>query len=192
MRAAYEMASGDSQRSELVMWIGYFQAFLDAQPALELRVPNRTFAERFTLFGSKRTAELIRCGPGHTADDSILYLPEDGIIFMGDLLFIDNHPFLADGDPRNWQRILEQMKTYDATLFVPGHGPVGSIESLDMLSDYIGILDEKALKMVKSGTLAGQIPDVEIPEQFVNWKLSRFFNMNFRFLLDRHTKQLVE
>ena len=89
----YEEESEATLREDLSKWITYYQALTASVSKIEIRMPDLTFDHHLTFHGSKRSAEVMTFQNGHTADDAILYLPEDGIVFMADLLFVECHHF---------------------------------------------------------------------------------------------------
>lgn len=100
----------EASRSDHTLWLGYYQGLVDDLPRLIVRLPELTFDQRATLHGDRRSAELITFTGGHTGSDTVLYLPKDGIVFAGDLLFVGCHPFLGDGDP---VKLLEALRQID-------------------------------------------------------------------------------
>jgi cyclase len=64
---------------------GYMRGHLDGLPTLEFTLPDLTFESSLRVHGDTRTAEIVSFGGGHTESDSLLYLPEDGVAFLGDL-----------------------------------------------------------------------------------------------------------
>ena len=57
--------------------------------------------------------------------DIVLYLPEEKILFTGDLVFIGMHPYLADGDASGLRQTLSELMEWPVNIVVPGHGEVG-------------------------------------------------------------------
>jgi cyclase len=86
--------TNELKRTQLKFLIDYFHAIIATLPELQIRLPNLTFTRDMTFEGSKRSAKLISFEGGHCGSDAILYLPEEGIVFMADLLFIGGHPYL--------------------------------------------------------------------------------------------------
>jgi cyclase len=95
---------------ENIMWTGYFEALITSNDSLKTVLPNITFKDQQILHETKRTVQLLSYGEGHTESDLFLYLPEEQIAFMGDLLFVQNQPWLGDGDPVKWERFDKRFK----------------------------------------------------------------------------------
>lgn len=175
-------------RQQLKQFIVGYQGIIATLPILKLRLPNLTFNGEMTFHGSKRTARLLTYDGGHCGSDAILYLPEDRIIFMEDTLFIDCHPYLADGDPDMIQRILLEVKLMKPSILVPGHGPVGKIEHLDILDSYIHQLKALVGNAVNRGATKEEIAKIQIPPKYRHWNFPDFFSVNINFLYQRQLK----
>lgn len=122
----------------------------------------------------------------HTGSDTVLYLPEEGIVFMSDLLFVGCHPYLADGDPLQLLKALKELSKFDATCFVPGHGPVGTSADLSLLIEYVEACLDTAQNLLKEGGASeDRIAGLKVAERYSHWKLSQFFQANIRFLCQR-------
>jgi glyoxylase-like metal-dependent hydrolase (beta-lactamase superfamily II) len=172
----------EREQFELTMWIGYYEALVEAIPYLSVHLPNITFDNRLAIHGSGRTAELITFEGGHTGSDLVLYLPEDGIIFMSDLLFVRCHPYLADGDPFKLLKALGKLGETGATTFVPGHGPIGTLDDLKRLVDYVELCHKAAQALVKEGPASAEmISGFQMPEKFRHWQLSQFYQANIQY-----------
>jgi len=187
----YEAASAE-KRAELLLWLGEYQGIVDALPGLTLRLPDLTFDQRATLHGDRRCAELITFAGGHTGSDTVLFLPQDGVVFASDLLFVGFHPYLGDGEPERLVDALGQMGAWAASTFVPGHGPVGGREDVEQLAAYVErLLDLGATLVAERGTgYADGLESVPVPESFQSWRLGRFFRANLRHVCERLTRGL--
>jgi len=84
-RDSLDAETDPRRRASLARSITRMGHMLAMLPTLELRFPNLTFGTRLMFRGTQRTAELREVAPGHTASDAYLVLPEDRVIFMGDL-----------------------------------------------------------------------------------------------------------
>jgi cyclase len=190
-RAAFQATQDESVRRQLALWIDYHQSVVEAKPILQIRAPNLTFVQRLAFHGTDRSAELITFVGGHTESDAVLFLPQEGIAFMSDLLFIGHHPYLGGGEPERLLDILEQVSDLAPSLLVPGHGPAGTAESLKLMRQYVSTLDELARKMVEDGEAEEEIDGMAIPEPFDDWLFSSFFPVNMHFLYERWSKERV-
>jgi glyoxylase-like metal-dependent hydrolase (beta-lactamase superfamily II) len=174
------------EQEKLKMWVGYYRGLVEAFPALEVKVPAITFDDHLEIHGEKQTARVIEFTGGHTGSDTILYLPQSGTVFMSDLLFVGCHPYLADGDPQKWLSILQEISLLDAKTFVPGHGPVGSMEDIKHTIAYIDHCFDCAQKLVDAGVPSeADLSGVEIPAAFQDWKLPEFYLANIKFLIEK-------
>jgi glyoxylase-like metal-dependent hydrolase (beta-lactamase superfamily II) len=183
-----KMETDETKRAHLGFTIHYFQAIMATLPELQIRLPNLTFTGNMTFEGTKRSAILISYDNGHSGNDAILHLPEDGIVFMADLLFIDGHPYLADGDPDQTQHILAQVKKLKAKTFVPGHGPVGQAMDLDWMDVYIRNLNFLVREAINRGATEEAIAQIDMPEEYKNLVMPNFFATNLQFLYQRQMR----
>lgn len=63
-------------------------------------------------------------GPAHTAGDLIVWLPDDRVLFAGDLLIEDGVTMVVDGSSRGLLAALDTLAGLDARIVVPGHGAI--------------------------------------------------------------------
>jgi glyoxylase-like metal-dependent hydrolase (beta-lactamase superfamily II) len=172
------------KRKELIGWVGYFEALTTSNSELKTTLADITFDSKLTLIGAERKVELIEFNNGHTASDIILYLPEEKIIFMGDILFINNHPWLADGNPENLITTLKNIQQMDADVFVSGHGSVGSNDDIATMIGYIENIKLTAINLLKEGKSREEINELQIPEIYNGWFLSNFYKINVKFMYE--------
>ena len=181
-----EKAEDEQQRHAADLFVGYYQGLVDDLPHLKLRLPDITFVDRMKFYGKTRSAELIAYDRCHTGSDAILLLPDDGLIFMGDLLFVGCHPYLGDGDPENLAHTLKEIQHLDATRFVPGHGAPGDKTDLVSNIEYLESCLQTAQELARAGNPDREtIASLEPPEQFKHWEVSRFYPANLLFLCQR-------
>ncbi len=113
--------------------------------------PTQTFADSFTFHLDRRTIALEYGGPAHCDGDVIAYLPEDGIVFVGDLLFVGRFPWLGDGDVDGWISALNHVLALNVEQVIPGHGkPVGVKEVADF-RDMLAALKEGVADALGAG-----------------------------------------
>lgn len=181
VRADLTSASPE-QQPELRMWEDYYEGMLRSHADLETTVPTITFDGTLTIHGPKRRVEVLAMGKGHTEDDAILYLPDDQIAFLGDLHFVERHPWLGSGDPHAWATTLRRIHGWDVVTVIPGHGPASPAASLLTLVEYIEVL----AALVETGREAGQseeeIVALPMPSAYHSWWYGRFYSSNLRHL----------
>jgi glyoxylase-like metal-dependent hydrolase (beta-lactamase superfamily II) len=177
------MEKDPKRRHDLALSIVYYEAIMKSHPKLKTRLPNITFEGSLTIHGTRRQVELLTLA-GHTASDLVLYLPDEKIAFMSDLLFVNNHPYLAGCSPKRWRKSLREIGKLGVQTLVPGHGPVGSPSDLSLLDQYIQTLESIARNMVKMGKSPEEVRLQPIPPPFDNWCLffEDIFVMNLGFL----------
>jgi cyclase len=187
--ARFQAAEDEGRRRELALWIDEYRSIVAAKLILQVRAPNLTFTERLVFHGAERSAALMDFA-GHTQSDAVLFLPREGIAFLGDLLFVGCHPYLGDGDPDALLHALEAVSGLAPKLVVPGHGPVGTADDLVQMQQYVSTLDGLARKMVEEGEAEEGIDAMAVPELFDAWLIASFFSANLHFLYQRHLRKL--
>ena len=171
----------EARRADMAMELSEWRALHGAAPHMTLRLPDVTLAERLVLHGSRRSAELLSYGGGHTPSDAFLYLPAERIAFMGDLVPVRTHPFFA-GDAAEWLRILERVEQLDIATLVPGHGQVGTLADCATTRRYIGELRALAEALARAGGTADDAAAVPVPPAYANWDAPSAYPDNMRFL----------
>ncbi len=112
--------------------------------------PHITFTQRATLLYGSRRIELVYVG-GHTPATSLVWLPEDKICFVGDIVWVDQHPYMAQGNTLEWLRALETIRELGATRLIPGHGPVCGPESTYRVAEYIEFMRKRVREYYLEG-----------------------------------------
>ena len=86
--------------------------------------------------------QLQPAGPAHTPEDLVVWLPQQRILFAGDLVFRGRIPFVGQADSAHWIDSLQALLAFDAQVVVPGHGPPSGSprEDLQMTRDYLAYL----------------------------------------------------
>jgi glyoxylase-like metal-dependent hydrolase (beta-lactamase superfamily II) len=90
------------------------------------RLPNQTFRDRMTLYLGGKEIQILYVGRAHTRGDSILFVPQDRIVYLSELYFSNQFLFINDGYGLDWLRALDAVEALGADIFVPGHGPIPS------------------------------------------------------------------
>jgi glyoxylase-like metal-dependent hydrolase (beta-lactamase superfamily II) len=106
-------------KSELQRFPRLFQA-ADTIPGLTL--PTVTFNERMTLWLGKLQVEIILAGRGHTKGDTVVWLPEERILFSGDLVVAHAAPYAGDAHFKDWPATLQKLRELRPEALLPGRG----------------------------------------------------------------------
>ena len=110
----------------------------------KLAYPTLTFSDRVTLNLGNNQVELLFIGPSHTTGSVMVFIPQEKVLFAGDLLFTDCHPFLGEANIAGWIKVLDYIMTMDVDKIIPGHGPVSSKKDVADLKNYLLVFDRKA------------------------------------------------
>lgn len=156
----------------------YLEGIVASLAELELRAPELTVTGETSFHGRDRRARLLPCGGGHSGDDSVLLLPDDGVVFCADLLFVETHPYLPDGDPAALLAAGERLAALGAEHYVPGHGPVAGAEAFAAQRGYL-----ETLTALAAEASADDLAATPVPAAYRDWELGvPFFAANLRFL----------
>jgi glyoxylase-like metal-dependent hydrolase (beta-lactamase superfamily II) len=99
--------------------------FTGAETIPGLTHPTDTFDEAMTLRVGERRVELRYLGRGHTSGDIVIWLPEERILFAGDLVEARAAPYMGDAHIADWSTTtLDNVAALGAEQLVGGRGPV--------------------------------------------------------------------
>jgi glyoxylase-like metal-dependent hydrolase (beta-lactamase superfamily II) len=88
------------------------------------RLPHQTFRDRLTLYYGGKEIQILYVGRAHTRGDSIIFVPQDRIVYLSELYFADQFLFINDGYGLDWLRALDAVEALGADIYVPGHGSI--------------------------------------------------------------------
>jgi cyclase len=111
---------------------------------IELVAPTRTFDGELDLLVGDRRVRLLEVGPAHTAGDVVVHLPDEGVVFTGDILFHGGHPIVWAGPVTNWIAACDRILDLGAPTVVPGHGPLATPAAVRDLKEYFQHLTAEA------------------------------------------------
>jgi glyoxylase-like metal-dependent hydrolase (beta-lactamase superfamily II) len=121
---------------------------------IELVLPTRTFDDSLTLKVGDKRVELIEVGPAHTKGDVIVHVPDDKVLYTGDILFIGGHPIVWEGPVSNWIAACERIEAMDLDYIVPGHGPLTDRRGVARVREYLSYLEREARARFDAGVPA--------------------------------------
>jgi glyoxylase-like metal-dependent hydrolase (beta-lactamase superfamily II) len=105
-------------RTDLVRQLERDKASPEEQKA---RLPDQTFSDRVTLYLGGKEIRVLHLGRAHTRGDSILYVPQDRIVYLSEVFSAGQFLFMNDGYGLDWLKTVEAALSLDADIFVPGH-----------------------------------------------------------------------
>jgi glyoxylase-like metal-dependent hydrolase (beta-lactamase superfamily II) len=154
---------------------GYLDMFKTMGPAVAEALADTSLVAADELYeGSEhlidlggRTVLLKTWGKAHTRGDQIIYLPDENILFTGDLAEEKTFPIFPwfpphdmDIDGANWLKVLDGCLALNPRIVVPGHGEIGDAAILTDVRNYIADVEAR----VKQAVAAGKTDDEMIAE----------------------------
>jgi glyoxylase-like metal-dependent hydrolase (beta-lactamase superfamily II) len=151
--------------------------FEDADSIPGLTWPDVVFTDELTLFLGEREVQIRYVGGGHTIGDVAVWLPQERVLFAGDLVEARAAPYMGDASVAAWQTgTLNALEALGAEAAVPGRGPalrgaevgraiVETREYLQLIWDTVRGVHERG------GTLreAGEEARAALEPQFGDW-----------------------
>ncbi len=123
---------------------------------LRLRGHRAAPARRTTFEGRARPARsatgpshLIEVGPAHTDGDAIVHVPDAGVVFTGDILFIGGTPIVWAGPFSNWLARVRPDPRPRRGMLVPGHGPVTDASGVHDVQRYLTYVRDEAARSLR-------------------------------------------
>ncbi len=147
-------------------------------------LPQLAFSERLQIDLGGESVELIRVAPSHTEGSVIVSVPARKLLFAGDILFTDFHPYMVDGDIVGWAKSLDALLAMDLEQIIPGHGPLSTKKDLKEMKEYLLIFDSKARELAAGSQDADAITAAMIKvlpkRSLAEWMIA--FNLKSRYL----------
>jgi cyclase len=128
-----------------------------------VRMPDVTFDDRLILKKGNREIHVLHAG-GHSAGTSIVYVPDERLVFSGDLVFNGLHPTMQYAESRAWLTALNRLRKMAVETVVPGRGEVGDKEITYPLSDYIREIRAVVRKSYRAGRTKSDTAKAVIPQ----------------------------
>ncbi len=136
---------------------------------IELVLPEQTFAGELVLHVGAREVRLIELGPAHTRGDTIALLPEERVLYSGDILFNGSHPIAWAGPVSNWISACKRILELDVEVIVPGHGPLAGPAAVRELQAYFEYLRDQAARCLAEGMTPVQAARSIALERWADW-----------------------
>jgi glyoxylase-like metal-dependent hydrolase (beta-lactamase superfamily II) len=122
------------------MFSGFGPVLAELLADVELVAPEVTYSGeegRVDLGGT--AVHLLYYGPAHTRGDQLVFLPQERILFPGDLVENRFLPIFPDEDASGsrWLGLLDRIEALNPAVLVPGHGAIGDVGLVEELRTYL-------------------------------------------------------
>lgn len=152
-----------------------------------LTYPTELITDRRELKLGKIAVQLLHFGPAHTPGDLVVWLPQQKILFAGDIVYTERLlAVIPIGNTTNWVQAFDKLAALNPKTIVPGHGKPTTVEVARRdTRDYLTFLRAEAKRILDAG---GSLQDaVEKVDQ------SRFRSLfNFDLLALRNMNQVFQ
>ncbi len=118
---------------------------------IEQVLPTRTFSGRLDLDVGHTRAELVEVGPAHTEGDLLVFVPDAGVVYTGDILFSQGTPIAWVGPLSNWVAAFDVILASGADIVVPGHGPIADRATVEEAREYLVFVETEARERFDAG-----------------------------------------
>jgi glyoxylase-like metal-dependent hydrolase (beta-lactamase superfamily II) len=118
---------------------------------IELALPTTVFDARYELNLDGKEVHLIYVGPCHQVGDTIIHVPEDRVVFAGDVLFRQCTPMGWTGSYAKWFACLDLLIALEPEVIVPGHGPLCGIEGAMEMKAYLQYVRDESRTCFDAG-----------------------------------------
>jgi glyoxylase-like metal-dependent hydrolase (beta-lactamase superfamily II) len=140
-------------KSEIERFPRLFRA-VESVPGLTW--PTVVFEKRLTLWMGNLQVELLQLGRGHTKGDTVVWLPQDRVLFSGDLVEYEATPYTGDAYLSDWPATLDAIEALNPAKLVPGRGAaLMSPEAVRAGLNGTGAFVEAMFESVKKGVAKG-------------------------------------
>ena len=134
-----------------------------AEQGWQVRMPDITFTEELILSKGTRNVHVVY-GGGHSPAACMVHLPQERLLFSGDLLYNGAHPTMDQAETKEWLSVLTQLRKMDVDTIVPGHGSLCDRDATYPLSDYVRDLRARVRRSFQRGRSKSETATTVIPE----------------------------
>lgn len=161
-------AQADELRDKGQAYIDLFKTF---GPAVASRLEGTTLVEPDRVYSGEMTLDLggrkviLREIPAHTRGDQLIYVPDQRLMFTGDIVETRYFPIMPDADSSadRWIEVLRQLEALKPKAVVPGHGAAGGVEILRALRMHIEFMRDRVRALAAAGHDQQAITDLLVP-----------------------------
>jgi len=133
-------------------------------------LPTVTFKDRLTLYYGDTQIEVSWPGRAHTSGDALILLPQEKILFMGDVAFFGVTPLNGSGFVEDWIKVCDRiLADTQVDTIVPGHGPVGGKAELTEMRGYLTLVLQQARRGLAAGISPGRAAAETALGKYASW-----------------------
>ena len=118
---------------------------------IELTPPTEVFSGTLDLKVGDKAVQLIEVGPAHSLGDALVYVPDDKVIYTGDILFTGGTPIAWYGPVKRWIDVCDRILGMDVDVVVAGHGPISTKDDVREMRDYLQHVTDEAKPLYEQG-----------------------------------------
>jgi glyoxylase-like metal-dependent hydrolase (beta-lactamase superfamily II) len=193
-RSIYNRSQLEELRAKGAAYVDMFRTFgpnvAAALEGVELVEPDEVYDDSTELDLGGRTAQLLTRGVAHTRGDQVVFLPEERILFTGDLVesrIFPIYPWFppddADVDGSRWIEVLRWLESLEPAHVVPGHGEVGDAGLIAAAREYHELLREETFREADAGADAdAAVATIEpgIRQRYPDWEQPEWIAFGIR------------
>ena len=118
----------------------------------------------------------------HTKDDLIVYLPDEKVIFTGDIIMNQRVTSNRDGSVIGTLKAIDLINSYDWNTLIAGHGTITDKKATDCTTKYFTLLKTRVLEAIEAGITVDEISKVVTMDDFKD--VAMFDELNSRNVFD--------
>ncbi|MCO5160663.1 MAG: MBL fold metallo-hydrolase [Mesorhizobium sp.] len=116
-----------------------------------LTPPTDVFSGTLDIMVGDKKVQLIEVGPSHSLGDALVYVPDDKVLFTGDILFTEGTPIAWYGPVYRWINVCDMVLDMDVETVVAGHGPISTKDDVRRMRDYLQYVTDKSRPLWEQG-----------------------------------------
>ncbi len=137
-----------------------------------LVLPELTYDDGIDLWLGKRRL-VVRALPGHTGSDSVVIVPDAGVVLAGDLFWNRTLPNTTDADTAAWIATIGRLVAdHPDDVFLPGHGEPGGVGDVRAFGGYLRALRDEVAGAMAAGRSGDSLVESVLPrlrEDYGDW-----------------------
>ncbi|MFY0692862.1 MAG: MBL fold metallo-hydrolase [Paracoccaceae bacterium] len=118
--------------------------------------PTTTFSDAMTVYLGNRRVDLMHLGRAHTAGDAVIWVPDEEVMFTGDIVEYRSACYCGDGHFGDWSHTLDAVASFEPRAIAPGRGDalVGDDmvhDAIEMTRDFLNSTYAPAARIAAKG-----------------------------------------